>query len=277
MLLLRMRPARVLPLRTCHHSSLQPAMAARALHSHSCGCGPPSSSRLSSHCSRQLSSSAPDEAVRLLASAEVVATRHDRGWNFLLSTPSDAETPLDLAALRCAVPEEGAAILFGAQVLAPPQLGLSVELACKPLLTHALSHLAEVRRWQVVALVALPGLCEWVAALPDGALESEFGSEAGGAALAVALGRPRPGHSVLGQGTFNAAAPAWEALAERHVDDLVLAAEAAGGEEGGGGSELALYLGHGATRVGIAAMQDTSQEGIANAGGAMLAVAFPSK
>ena len=34
-----------------------------------------------------------------------------------------------------------------------------------------------------------------------------------GAAVAIALGRPRPGHSVLGQGTFKAARPAIEKLA----------------------------------------------------------------
>lgn len=100
-----------------------------------------------------------EDTQKLLASSEVVATRHDRGWNFLLSQPIDAaEQPMDLAALRCAVPEAGAAVLFGAQVLAPTSLGLSVAVACAPLLKHALNHLAEVRQWNVVGLAALPGL-----------------------------------------------------------------------------------------------------------------------
>jgi hypothetical protein len=113
--------------------------------------------------------------------------------------------------------------------------------------------------------------CNWVAALPDGVLEAEFGSEAGGAAMAVALGKPRPGHSVLGQGTFAAAQPAWETLAERYIDDQL------GRPEGllGSSSELALYMEQGGTRVGIAAMQDTSPAGLATAGGAMVVVAFP--
>eukprot|EP01043_Picozoa_sp_COSAG02_P002165 COSAG02_NODE_49_length_45106_cov_298.436177_22_plen_89_part_00 len=77
----------------------------------------------------------------------------------MLSQPVDVvEQPMDLAALRCAVPEAGAAVLFGAQVLAPPSLGLSVAVACAPVLKHALNHLAEVRQWNVVGLAALPGL-----------------------------------------------------------------------------------------------------------------------
>ena len=84
--------------------------------------------------------------------------------------------------------------------------------AVTPLVAHILK---EARDQTVHAAAALPGLCEWVAALPKEALESEFGPEAAEAALAVANGQPRPGHQVLGQGTFRAAAPAWEPLATR--------------------------------------------------------------
>jgi len=59
------------------------------------------------------------------------------------------------------------------------------------------------------ARAALPGLCASVAGRGAESLVYEFGDDVGGAVLAVALGRPRPGHSVLGQGTFRAAAPAW--------------------------------------------------------------------
>lgn len=34
---------------------------------------------------------------------------------------------------------------------------------------------------------------------------------------AMARGQPRPGHTVLGDGTFNAARPAWEALIQDYV------------------------------------------------------------
>lgn len=92
--------------------------------------------------------------------------------------------------------------------------------------------------------------------------------------MAVALGKPRPGHSVLGQGTFNAAQSAWEVLAERYISEQLGPTPAAEGLLGSG-SEMALYMKQGATKVGIAAMQDTSPEGLAMAGGAMAVLAFP--
>jgi hypothetical protein len=84
--------------------------------------------------------------------------------------------------------------------------------AAEQLLSHALAG-----GTKPMARAALPGLCVSVAGIGEEALASEFGEEAAGAAMAVALGRPRPGHSVLGQGTFRAAAPAWAVLAERHA------------------------------------------------------------
>ena len=61
--------------------------------------------------------------------------------------------------------------------------------------------------------------------------------------MAVALGKPHPGHSVLGHGTFNAAQPAWETLAERYISEQLELSSAEGLL--GSGSELALYVGHG--------------------------------
>jgi hypothetical protein len=48
------------------------------------------------------------------------------------------------------------------------------------------------------------------------------------AAKAIALGVPRPGHSVLGRGTFAAAEPAWTAMASEYLEeDEVVGAERA--------------------------------------------------
>ena len=72
-----------------------------------------------------------------------------------------------------------------------------------------------------IALVPLPDLCRWVRdgqRWSDEALVAEHGSEAAEAAQAIALGRPRPGHSVLGQGTFKAAEGAWMHLAREHME-----------------------------------------------------------
>ena len=90
--------------------------------------------------------------------------------------------------------------------------------------------------------------------------------------MAVALGKPRPGHSVLGHGTYAAAQPAWEQLAERYITEELDLEHSEGPL--GRSSELALYISQGATRVGVASMQDTSPQGLAAAGGAMAALTF---
>jgi len=78
--------------------------------------------------------------------------------------------------------------------------------------------------------LALPGLCDWVRANErwtdaDGLRKP---LEAMEAAKAIALGVPRPGHSVLGRGTFAAAEPAWTAMASEYLEeDEVVGAERA--------------------------------------------------
>lgn len=74
----------------------------------------------------------------------------------------------------------------------------------------------------LTALVALPRLCSWARTgerWNDAAVLSRSNGEACEAAEAIALGRPREGHSVLGRGTFAAAEPAWVALAETHMEE----------------------------------------------------------
>eukprot|EP00740_Mantoniella_antarctica_P023250 CAMPEP_0198678220 /NCGR_PEP_ID=MMETSP1468-20131203/357_1 /TAXON_ID=1461545 /ORGANISM="Mantoniella sp, Strain CCMP1436" /LENGTH=304 /DNA_ID=CAMNT_0044415293 /DNA_START=28 /DNA_END=942 /DNA_ORIENTATION=- len=71
------------------------------------------------------------------------------------------------------------------------------------------------------ALVSLPGLCAWVRdgeRWNDAGMLAACGEESAAAARAVALNQPRPGHSVLGPGTFNAAKTAWMFLANQYVD-----------------------------------------------------------
>ena len=75
---------------------------------------------------------------------------------------------------------------------------------------------------KLTALVALPRLCAWArtgARWNDADVLSRSNGEACEAAEAIALGRPREGHSVLGRGTFAAAEPAWVALAEAHMEE----------------------------------------------------------
>jgi len=75
---------------------------------------------------------------------------------------------------------------------------------------------------KLTALVALPRLCAWARAgerWNDAEVLSKSNGEACEAAEAIALGRPREGHNVLGRGTFAAAEPAWVALAEAHMEE----------------------------------------------------------
>ena len=118
------------------------------------------------------------------------------------------------------------------------------------------------------ALVALPGLCEWVRAGERwGDASVECDDVAREAAMAVALGKPRPGHSVLGLGTFTAAEPCWVQLASKYeAGDGDVSAEKAAYEEalvasGDSGSKWRWRIKH---------MADGDPEYIADAGGAML-------
>jgi len=87
---------------------------------------------------------------------------------------------------------------------AHPALSL---VAAVPLLDAALDE--DKNRF---ALAALPGLCPWAAETLSSesvSLKTKFGQNPFEAAEAIASGKPRPGHSVLGQGTFRDAKPLW--------------------------------------------------------------------
>ena len=125
------------------------------------------------------------------------------------------------------------------------------------------------------ALVALPGLCEWVRAgerWDDPSVDCD--DVAREAAKAVALGVPRPGHSVLGHGTFGAAEPCWVQLAAKYEEGNgdVQAEKAAYeralvGRSGGEGGEKAKKA---KWTWRVKHMADGDAEYVAEAGGAML-------
>jgi hypothetical protein len=56
-------------------------------------------------------------------------------------------------------------------------------------------------------------MCVQAPPLNDGLIEA-CGADAAEAAKAIAISQPRPGHSVLGHGTFKAAETAWVSLVE---------------------------------------------------------------
>ena len=84
---------------------------------------------------------------------------------------------------------------------------------------HALEKLREAGVQRIKIDVALFGLCKWILdkkRWKDANLVAKYGEEAAEAVEAVVLGRPRPGHSVLGVGTFRAAQAMWEDLANQY-------------------------------------------------------------
>ena len=148
--------------------------------------------------------------------------------------------------------------------------------ACTPLVKTALND-AGSNGEQPQALASLDGLCAWVESClannGQGSKELEriVNQMDGGsddakvlfeACKAVATGKPRPGHRVLGAGTYRDAQPLWEKLAQEYA-------------EGGGGpdmmaSEVELYRANGMEIVAIEYLADTSAEYLKSAGGAMV-------
>ena len=74
--------------------------------------------------------------------------------------------------------------------------------------------------------------------------------------------RPRPGHSVLGQGTFDDAEAAWRTLALGYA-------------RVSGGRELAFYKEAGFDLTDVTFMDDTSDEAIRQSGGTTAWLTFP--
>jgi hypothetical protein len=108
------------------------------------------------------------------------------------------------------------AVLYGMKTRSPVPATIAARLV------HAAAEKQKKENGTLTALVALPRLCAWVrdgARWNDPDVISSASGEAREAAEAIALGRPREGHSVLGRGTFAAAEPAWMSLAEKHMEE----------------------------------------------------------
>lgn len=138
--------------------------------------------------------------------------------------------------------------------------------ACLPLLDAALLD-ASSDGEQPQAVSSLHGLCCWVNSCIQGRKTSETlsklqaaGTDEAAVSIAavqsVASKIPRPGHSVVGQGTYRDAATAWEALAREFVK---LARS----------EECQLYQARGAELVGIELLADTRPDYMNSAGGSM--------
>ena len=188
--------------------------------------------------------------------------------SFSLSCPTSDGGPVPLAVLSAALWPAGAradvptAMIFG--ISCDPALPLLV--VGQPLVKAALISLHAEGAERVTAVASLPGLCAWLTA-EEAWLRvnpNEHGDEAAGSVEAVARGRPRPGHSVLGQGTFAKAESAFKELALEYA-----------GTDVDADHESALLRVAGASLVGIHWLHDTSERAMRESGGVTASFEFP--
>lgn len=186
-----------------------------------------------------------------------VHRRGDSGYGsreYLLVPPHHGAPDVSVAAAALLAHRN---IAFGARSL----LGYPLKDVCLPLVDQAVRDAGENGE-QPQAIAALDGMCDWI----KGCLETNGSQQlellrsndpsAFEAVVAVATGIPRPGHSVLGMGTFRDAEAGWNLLAREFVE-LELCAEAE------------LYRHRGARLVKIEHLADRNPTYLASAGGAM--------
>jgi hypothetical protein len=153
--------------------------------------------------------------------------------------------------------------MFGAKLLQQPTEDFSsvsewtLRNVAGPLVERALDD-CSAKGEQVQAVCALYGLSVWVTQHWE-ELSLDLDDSSKQAAYAIATGIPRPGHSVVGQGTFRDGAEAWKRLAEAYLPHAM---------------ESQLYLKHGAQLLHIEHLADTSPAYLQSAGGAMARFLF---
>jgi hypothetical protein len=179
------------------------------------------------------------------------------------------DTPLDLAIkvdkIQLARLSANQNVIYGAKVV-QRTLGTPTHV-CGELLDMALKD-ASSKGETPTAVVSLQGLSKWVSRGIEGdnlinSLEEVKETDEGTfeAVKAIATGIPRPGHSVVGQGTYRDGKEAWSDIAKEYLNL-------------GMSDEAELYRSKGATLVAIEHLADTSREGLTDAGGAMARFQF---
>jgi hypothetical protein len=161
-------------------------------------------------------------------------------------------------------------IVFGAQLFGETAQNRSLSEVCLPLLDVALED-ASCEGEQPQAMATLHGLCDWVAQCDSDnhdnesetlkRLKSREDDLVYQAVSAMATGIPRPGHSVVGQGTFRDGQEGWEALAEEFIKKELA-------------EEVELYKARGGTVVVIEHLADTQPNYLRSAGGAIARLFF---
>jgi len=151
-------------------------------------------------------------------------------------------------------------LLIGTQV--DPALSLST--VGPPLIEAARSRLEARGVARVVAVAPLPGLCEWIVA-KQAWTSPNFDELQAGAVEAIAKGIPRPGHSVLGQGTYRDGRGAMETLAMKYAS-TVLCSDA--------DSEVAMFVDAGAEPASVNYMHATDPDALRESAGCTVSLRF---
>lgn len=155
-------------------------------------------------------------------------------------------------------------LLIGAQC--DPALSLSV--VGVPLIRAARNELKLRGCDRVVGVAPLTGLCEWVRAEEAwtklDSTAATFDADQPGAVEAVAKGLPRPGHSVLGVGTYKAARPAFELLAMQYAQHSLADPD----------NEAAMYAASSAQIANVNWMHATDQEAMLDCAGCTVTMRF---
>ena len=169
------------------------------------------------------------------------------------------EDPAVLATARVAVwRDDGNAMIFqtAAASTAVPQEVLSRVVSTAKTEVENLASCDKIAG--VARLDGSHGLCAWVR---DTKAWERFEEPERSAVEAIATNTPRPGHSVLGKGTFEAAKEAWTTLALGFADRAEV-------------GEAAIFRGAGAKLAGINWLHDTSPAALEGSGGATAAFHF---
>lgn len=185
----------------------------------------------------------------------------------LIPDGTDVELALKVDKLHLARLSADGNCIFGSKVV-QRTLGSHNEV-CKRLLDMALED-SKSQGDDPVAIAAIDGLSRWIVGGIEGKNKIALLNELKGsdetsyeACKAIATGIPRPGHSVVGQGTYRDGEGGWGQLATEYINLNM-------------SDEANLYLENGGKLVGIDHLADTSREGMMGAGGSMARFTFNS-
>ena len=120
---------------------------------------------------------------------------------------------------------------------------------------------------RILAVAPLAGFCEWICQ-ERGWENAAFSADEAASIEAIAKGVPRPGHSVLGQGTFKAGKAGMEKLAMAYATTALRANQ---------DSEMCMFADAGAEPQGINYMHAHDPEALRDCAGCTVTLRFPEE